>query len=653
MEKWGDVQIDRDDIRKARKAKAAGCQRSWRLRSSACGAVLIFGACGGAPTSAVAAVAADGAPRQAPATAAEGPDSGGTIEPQVCASCTPPLIYFKGPVMSTNGAAGLTVTPIWWQPSGGRYTFPAIYESLLDQYVADVAAASSTTDNIYSIDTEYYGVVGGLKTYISYKITAGTPVVDTDGYPANGCKPAPGFTACITDAQLRNELRGVASSEKLPTDLAHFYPVFLPPGVETEDIDGTNSASAYCGYHRAFGSGSDQTVYGDLTYPPSNGGCDTGQAPNGNLRADGEVSTFAHELNEAITDPLNPQYGWFDGKGNEIADMCDDNYGGALGSTSATNPSGTEYNQVINGHKYYTQELFSNLAYAKSGVGRGCALSEALAENPKVAGTGAGATTIGNDFADAFPTALAANGKATSTIRVAVGDTHGYAVEGDHVHFSTGLEYGKGLCGKLSSHEAVTNYDGHATVTYTASKFNVQCWVLATEAEGGRGAESIVYQGTTQKNSPSLVAKFPSSLRPGSATRFTMTATNPSPHPLTDAQVNFYVYAGSGTKRDVNAGQVHLSYSTRGTSGHFTDVRLTGSTGGGNDINGYLGPVVGATMAPHSSETITFHVALARNVPVSKTVPLIAFEGYLFQVNSAAGGGTTVGDTLATDIKVP
>ena len=126
----------------------------------------------------------------------------------------------------------------------GAAPFPAAYESLLDQYVADVAAASGSTDNVYSVDTEYYQTVVGLKTYITYKITAGTPVVDTDAYPANGCKPAPGFTACITDAQLRNELRAVTSSHKLPTDLAHFYPVFLPPGVETEDIDGTNSASA-------------------------------------------------------------------------------------------------------------------------------------------------------------------------------------------------------------------------------------------------------------------------------------------------------------------------------------------------------------------------------------------------------------------------
>ena len=97
MEKWGDVQIDRDDIRKARKARSAGGQRSWRLGSGAFGAMLVFGACGGVPTSPVAAVAADGAPRQAPALAAEGPDSGGIIEPQVCASCTPPLIYFTGP----------------------------------------------------------------------------------------------------------------------------------------------------------------------------------------------------------------------------------------------------------------------------------------------------------------------------------------------------------------------------------------------------------------------------------------------------------------------------------------------------------------------------------------------------------------------------
>jgi hypothetical protein len=293
------------------------------------------------------------------------------------------------------------------------------------------------------------------------------------------------------------------------------------------------------------------------------------------------------------------------------------------------------------------------LAYHNSGVGKGCALSEALAENPKSAGTGTGVTTIGFAFADAYPTELAANGKATSSVVVAVGDEHGYVVQGDHVHFSTGLEYGTGLCGKLSSHEAVTDGQGHATVTYTASKFNVQCWVLASEADGGRGAESIIYQGTDVKYSPILTAQFPSKLSPGRQVTFTMTAANPSVHPLSDAQVYFVVYPDSATKKSIDASQLHLSYSTSGPGGHFSTVALSGSTGGGNDITGHLGSASGATMAAHSTEKITFHVSLARDVPTSHSTPLIDFEGYLDQVNSAAGGGATVGDTLATDITVP
>jgi hypothetical protein len=190
-------------------------------------------------------------------------------------------------------------------------------------------------------------------------------------------------------------------------------------------------------------------------------------------------------------------------------------------------------------------------------------------------------------------------------------------------------------------------------VTYTASKFNVQCWVTATEADGGRGAESIIYQGTDVKYSPRLAAQFPASLRPGHSATFTMTAVNPSVHPLSDAQVYFAVYPGDGTKKSIDASQLRLSYSTKGPHGHFSKVVLSGSTGAGNIITGYLGSAAGATVAAHSKEKITFHVSLARNVATSKSVPLVAFEEYLDQVNSAAGGGATVGDTLASQITAP
>ena len=68
-------------------------------------------------------------------------------------------------------------------------------------------------------------------------MTAGTPIIDTGAFPSNGCTPASGYSACITDDQLRTELRRVLSSHSLPSDLAHFYPMFFPPGVETKDRD--------------------------------------------------------------------------------------------------------------------------------------------------------------------------------------------------------------------------------------------------------------------------------------------------------------------------------------------------------------------------------------------------------------------------------
>jgi len=556
--------------------------------------------------------------------------------------------------MSTNTAAGLTVTPIFWEPTvHGHYAFPGGYESIIDRYVADVAAASGSTDNVYSVATEYYDVATGVKSFISYDIRAGGPVVDTDPFPGNGCRPAPGYMACISDAQLRTELRRVTGNLRLPTDLAHFYPVFFPPGVETMDSDGSNSDNGYCGYHRAFGSGPDQIVYADMPYETS--GCDGGQAPNGNLPADGEVSTLSHELMETITDPLSPDHAWSDKAGNEIGDMCSQVYGPPLGSTNPSDPGVTEYNQVINGGRYYTQEMFSNLAFSRFGTGKGCALSEALAQGRNVAGTGSAAPTVTFAFADADPTTLAANGTSTARIVVTVGNQGGHAVAGDHVHFSLGVQHGSGLCGHLSSTDKVTGNDGRATVTYTASTFKVQCWVLAVEADGGRGAESVIYQGSTRTNSPSIEASFPTSLHAGgSPATFTMRAAGPSAHPVPNARVYFFIYRGTPGSRGVSASQVHMWYSTTGPKGRFKRLALTGSTGGGRVIDGSIGPQSGETMEPGSAKTMTFRVGLAWDVPASKTAgPLLAFEGYLDQVNSASGSGTTLAETTASRVRVP
>ncbi len=314
--------------------------------------------------------------------------------------------------------------------------------------------------------------------------------------------------------------------------------------METVDVDGTNSFDGFCGYHRAFGSNSDKTVYADLPYEGTS--CNGGQAPNGSLAADGAVSTLSHELNDAITDPLELDHAWIDLAGNEIADMCDQEYGRPLGSTNPSNPAGSEYNQVINGGTYYTQEMFSNLAYEKYGAGEGCTLSEALVENLDADGLGTQPTNVASAFAAASPNVLPANAKAISTIVVTAMDAAGNGVAGDHVYFSTGLKSGSGVCGRLSHSEVTTDNSGAATVTYRASAWNVSCWVVAVEAEGGRAAESVIYQGTTQKDVPVLNASFPTLLKAGAApTTFMLRFGNSSSRPMPDTRVDLSVLAGT------------------------------------------------------------------------------------------------------------
>jgi hypothetical protein len=553
--------------------------------------------------------------------------------------------------MSTHAPTGLTITPIFWEPGGGRYAFPPRYESIIEGYITNVAAASGSSDNVYSVSTEYYEVSHGAETFLSYHIHAGATVIDTDALPQSGCRPGPGYTECISDPQVRAELSRITTNLRLPTDLAHFYAVFFPPGVETVDVDGSNSETGFCGYHRAFGSAGDETVYANLPYDRS--GCTTGEAPNGDLTADGEVNTLSHELVEAMTDPLRPQRAWSDEAGNEIADMCTETYGSALGSTSAADPAGSEYNQVINGGRYYTQQMFSDAAYTQFGLGEGCTLSQELAGNPDAASTGGDAALVVSSSVEATPDTLPANGTSTSKIVVTATDSSGGGVRGDRVHFVVDLQHGTGLCGTLSGTEGTTDDNGEAEVTYTASKANVSCWVVATEAADGRAADSVIYQGTAQKARPSVSGAVPVSMQAGARpVQFTLTSSNPTPQALSGTRMRLAILASSTSPASVDASQVHLSYSSTGPKGIFTKMPLTGSTHDGNVIDGYFGPKQGSVMAAKSARTMTFELSLSSDVRGPKTAPLVAFVAYIDQVNPASGSTSTLTETPTTDIYV-
>jgi len=302
---------------------------------------------------------------------------------------TPPLVWHGGAVMGTKLTGPLTVTPIFWNPSG--HPMDPGYVSLISQYWSDVAKASGQTNNVYSTATEYSGTDGSIVD----KIKLGTPINDTGALPADGCTleaadttgiyvDGSGYDACLDDSQVIDETSRIVSQDGLPVDFAHIYVLYLPKHVESCFFAGpTNTganactinyqpSAAYCAYHS---QAPNSMIYGLLAYPiyhsPVGFTCGSDarvagfggvQSPNGNVDADVEISPSSHEVMEAWTDP-DTATGWYDNSGFENGDECAYTYG-AVGGTA-----GAFYNQTINHHHYLTQEEFSNKSFFASGGG--------------------------------------------------------------------------------------------------------------------------------------------------------------------------------------------------------------------------------------------------------------------------------------------
>ena len=187
---------------------------------------------------------------------------------------------------------------------------------------------------------------------------------------------------------------------------------------------------------------------------------------------------------------------------------------------------------MINGGTYYIQEMFSNLAYTKYGNGKGCTLSEELAENPNADGLGTPPSTVVSAFAGATPSVLPADGKATSTIVVTASDSLGNGGGGRPRLFQHRAQVRvTGVCGRLSQTEATTDDNGVATVTYRASAWNVSCWVVAVEAEGGRAAESRHLPGDDPKGHPDARCFVPDIAESGRHADHVHAQRRPTPPP--------------------------------------------------------------------------------------------------------------------------
>jgi hypothetical protein len=261
------------------------------------------------------------------------------------------LPYLGGRVLHSNRTHA-----IFWDPEGSGLAFDPGYESLIETFLIDVAADSHKTTNTFSLAGQYHDAKGPA----AYDSTYGGTVLDNDPLPPNGCtEPAtapPGWTVCLTDAQLETELEHLVAVDHLPTTNHDIYFMITPNDFGSCTDGGSSScalggsANGYCGYHSETPNG---ILYAVIPFNGVLPHCQSDNPRPNSSAADPTISTISHEENETVTDPDGNA--WIDPVGNEAADLCLTNFGPPLGGSGET-----AWNESINGGHFYLQELWSN-----------------------------------------------------------------------------------------------------------------------------------------------------------------------------------------------------------------------------------------------------------------------------------------------------
>lgn len=284
-----------------------------------------------------------------------------------------PLTYHGGQTMT----GGVTVHTIFW--TGGTNPFqgrppgaPADYAGMIEQYLTDVAAASTGTSgqtcttaacNVFTVQPQFgWGTTLGGITQGAYTVhhVLGDSMIDTQPYPSKSeqCASPQNTAICVTDAQVQAEVDRVINATHGPRGLHDIWYVFTPPGVDECINPGVCETNAFGGYHSVSDLGRGPTIYaytGDPiveTTAVNNPGSD----PQGYPDAEVVIDIVAHEVNEAMTDPEG--VGYMDPNGFETGDKCE--FGPQRGTPLGFAPDGSPFNQVVNGHQYLIQEMWAN-----------------------------------------------------------------------------------------------------------------------------------------------------------------------------------------------------------------------------------------------------------------------------------------------------
>lgn len=150
---------------------------------------------------------------------------------------TGPLEYHGGPIMPNVATFAIFWIPAALQngaPTGMSATYRPILKRLLTDYPAH---------GIDNNSTQYFEGIGA-PTYIHNTGRFGGAFIDTSPYPASRCADPTTPGNCLTDAQIRNEIRKVIARTGWLVGLNRVFLLFTSSG-EGSCIDSSNAQCAY------------------------------------------------------------------------------------------------------------------------------------------------------------------------------------------------------------------------------------------------------------------------------------------------------------------------------------------------------------------------------------------------------------------------
>jgi hypothetical protein len=323
-----------------------------------------------------------------------------------------PLQYHGGPVIPNANTYA-----IYWDPVDA---YRSDWMSLIDRYLYNVGADSGMLSDVFSLNSQYTGLAG---TRASNQSTFRGAYTDTEPYPLTGrCNRTRGKTVCLTDKQIKEQLKHFVYVNDLPLGIDTIYFVLTPPGVSvcTEETGAQNQCSesivtreeestveaetkeadksTICGYHSVIdGTSVSPIVYAVQPWTAGNAGSLVSEVPvktteptepvlncqnesflvepnqtgNRSIFADYEtgladliVNDLSVEQNNTVVDPL--LNGWYGNVGPtpyEAGDVCQHVFNPPpeqIPKAPETTKAVPMSDETINGDPYYLQWGFNS-----------------------------------------------------------------------------------------------------------------------------------------------------------------------------------------------------------------------------------------------------------------------------------------------------